>query len=296
MKTLHISIIIILSITTIIVTNVAFAIPSGPPHFELGLQTDKVLYKPGDTVVIHVWGSGSAPENATVYLKIADATQDIHGTAILFQDTKNLVNNEIRFNYTIPQTFDSGSQPYRFIAEVFQNKNDPQPINDVYFVTKDNAQRLVISSVKATKLLAHPGDTIGFSAIVTDGLGNNIRGLTVRGDLPESNGRADYLFSDATYGNSTNSFTGSIQVPQSWSNYPQQNGTYTLRIKASPLYTGEAPYSGDYSIKGITPAENTDIKVQIITQTSNIPEFPFAIPVLIACIASLIIFYRMKFR
>lgn len=294
MKTLHLSILLIILIS--LTSGTSLAIPSGPEQFELGLQTDKVVYKPGDTVLIHVWGTGTTRPNATIYLQIVDSTQNTFGIPVLYHDTKNLENYEAHFNYTVPASFDSSVQHYRFLIEVYQNKDDPVPVNGVYFVTRDGAQKLVINSISVSKTIAYPGDKIEFSAKVTDGLNNEIHDVTVRGDLPESNGRADYLYSDATYDDSTKSFVGAFEVPPSWSSYPQQNGTYTLRMVASPIYLGPPPMSHDYSVYGFLQGEDIGTKIQIITQTSSVPEFSFTILILLISFVSVIVFYNMRFR
>lgn len=264
MKILHL-VIIAASFVTLLLTGTGLAVPSGPPHFELGLELDKVLYNTGDTVMMHVWGSGTASENSTVYVKILDATADLRGTSVIYQGSKNLQANEARLNYTIPIDLNSNST-YRFLVQVYQNPNDLQPVNGVYFVTRDGAQRLVISSVNVSTPTVIPGQLINFTAKVTDGLGYTVSSANVRADLPQTDGGMDYLMTDAHYDNSTNLFKGSIPVPQSWSQYPQQNGTYSLRIQAYPTYLGPEPMSGNYSDKGIVPVEIRNSNVQIFVE------------------------------
>lgn len=288
---------VLLVLPIFFLAGTSFAIPSGYPPIEFGLELDKVLYNPGDTVMIHVWGGGATPDNSTVYLKIKDAATDISGTNLVYQETKNLVNNEARFNYTIPIVPYTSNPPYRFLVLVYQNQDDSQPLNGVYFVTKDGAQRLVISSVTVLNPMVNPGQLINFTASVTDGLQNPMSQVSVVADLPKTNGGGDYLRADATYDKSIKLFKGLIPVPDSWKTYTQQLGIYNLRIAATPHYLGPLPMNNVYSNKGFFSAENSTVTVQIIQAGSNsVPEFPFAVPVMLIGIVSVMIFYRIRIR
>lgn len=266
-----------------LLTQYASAIPSTAIP-AMGLELNKVIYSSGENVTIHVWGAGSiSGYNGTIYLKILDATTDIAGTHVILQETQNLVNHDglsdVRFKYAIPTS--ETSTTYRYLVQVYQNQTDCCPLNSAYFVTKEGAEKIVISDVKLLTPKVTPSETINFTAKVTDGLGNDMPHLSIRGDLPESNGGADYLFTDATYDNSTKLFGGSISVPKSWDKYANQLGQYHLRISVHA--------STD---KGLIPVEYNAGVINIVGST--VPEFPYAIPILVISLASLLIFYRFK--
>jgi len=258
----------------VFLTQYVSAIPSGAIP-SMGIELNKIVYTPNENVIMHIWGGGSLSGiNGTIYLKILDATNDIRGSDTVFGGNQNLVNGELHFNYTISNTTE-----YRYLVQIYQNQTDCCPLNSAYFVTKNGAEKILINNVTFTPKVI-PSGTINFTADVTDGLGNELSTLSVRGDLPDSQGTADYLVTDAVYNNSTKSFSGSISVPASWEQYTNQLKQYHLRISAHGL-----------TDKGLTPSEYQAGMVNVVS--SVVPEFTFTMPILVVGIVVVFItFYK----
>lgn len=242
--------------------------------FQLGL--DKSVYSPGETVTIHVESTNISTN--TVSLKILDATTDIKGTDTIYEDTKNISNGGVTFNYTI-STETNTQTSYRYLVQVYQDQHDCCPVSSAYFMTQPDANQLSISKVQVLTLKVSPGQAINFTTLVRDGLGTAVHNLDVKADLPQSNG-ANYLSGNATFDNSTQLYIGTISVPKSFdaTSLPLQ---YYLRV------TAQGPNGA-----GFTPAEYRGGIVNIIPTT--IPEFPFALPILAISFLSLIVFYKTK--
>jgi hypothetical protein len=241
------------------------------------LILDRLVYSPGETVTIHVESTNTST-NIPVSLKILDATTNIKGTYTIFEDTQKISNGGATFNYIIPQEA-SNQTPYRYLVQVFQDKQDCCPLGSAYFVTMPEATQFSISNVQVLTLKVSPGEAINFTAFVRDGLGTVVRNLDVQADLPQSNS-LHYLSGNATLDNSTQLYVGKISVPKSFdaSSLPLQ---YYLRV------TVQGPAG-----MGFTPAEFRGGIVNLVPIT--IPEFPFALPVLVISFLSLTVFYKTK--
>lgn len=218
------------------------------------LTLDKPVYAPGETVMIHVENTSSVDTSIPIVLKILDASSDLTGTQTIYEDTQSISNGGTTFNYTIPQVT-SAQAPYRYLVLVSQQ--DCCPLGSAYFVTDPDANQISISNVQVLSLKAAPGQTINFTALVQDGLGNVVSHLDVQADLPQSNG-ANYLSGNATFDNSTKLYVGEIPVPKSF-------GSQSLPIQYYLRVTARAEGTG------FTPAEYRGGIVNIVP--SAIPEF-----------------------
>jgi hypothetical protein len=241
------------------------------------LFLDKSVYAPGETVMIHVVDT-SSNTNTPVFLKILDASSDIKGITTIYEDTQSISNGSATFNYTIPKETDTQTL-YRYLVQVYQNQQDCCPAGSAYFVTDPDANLIQISNVQVSSLNVSPGQTINFTALVRDGLGNTVRNLDFQADMPQTSG-ANYLSGNATFDNSTKLYMGEIPVPKSFgsSNLPLQ---YYLRV------TVQGPEGA-----GLTPLEYRGGIVNIVP--SAIPEFPIAILVLFASVALVIGFNKIR--
>ncbi len=258
MKTLYLQLIIW---SFLIYTSVAYAIPSGNV-VQGQITTDSTVYSPGQIVKINVFGEGCLDYDncmhqlKSIYLKVFDATTNLKGTSVLYQQTNDLVNNTAQFNFTTPKLDTS----YRFLIQIYADSSYCCPLDSVYVVTKQGAEKITISDVNLLTRTVIPGQTINYTVNIKDGLGNKIPDFAVKGDLPQTDGSRDYLSSQAIYDNTATTYHGSIVVPKSWSQYPPLNGTYLLRVSASPPYT-KSGYTN--SENGISHTEDKSKSVQI---------------------------------
>ncbi len=108
-----------------------------------------------------------------------------------------------------------------------------------------------------------PGDTVQLSGIVT-GQTNTLVALQVK----DSDGNLILI--------------RTIQA--------DQNGNFAIQFKIPPTAT-----SGKFSITASTKV-NGFVVTQDKVFDAKVPEFPFAIPILLISITSTIVFYRMKFK
>jgi len=79
------------------------------------------------------------------------------------------------------------------------------------------------------------------------------------------------------------------------------NGTYTQEIHTGNSTVDAPAISPDgnfivFGSNGDSWNSEQDRGIYLLVLSSPIPEFPFAIPILLVSITSLIVFYRMKFR
>lgn len=146
-----------------------------PPNSGYTLSLDKTDYRPGETVRIHVENTWLSNPKALVTISNAmlGDMRDYQALEILYKEEKALTNGTADFEYTIPaESTTSTDKIYRYVVLVSDASQPSQAFSDqVFFFTKKDADKVVISDIILNQTNAKPGGVLTFKAKVVDGLG-----------------------------------------------------------------------------------------------------------------------------
>jgi hypothetical protein len=246
---------------------------AGPPPWPITAQTDKSLYLDNETIVISGHVLDQEP-GKTIHIQIYNSTfamvrdyqaiESANGTFILRIKADLGTTGQYNVQAFVQSGLWSGNQ-FMFISGPYKLVIGDKiyPIN--YTITDGRLGSISLDN-KTNSLTAHIIDAPS--------------GTTLNLELPRE-------LIDAKSDNNGTDFE--VLIRGGSADY--QNAPYSIiktntdsRMMQLPLSYGQNEYN---------PSGTWDVK---ITGTKIIPEFPFATPILIISITSLIVFHRMKFK
>ncbi|MDH2908299.1 MAG: hypothetical protein PXX83_09430 [Candidatus Nitrosotalea sp.] len=283
MKPLHLSILVILILIFVIPDhNLASA---QNPDVACGwhLRFDKPEFNETDVIPIKIRDPCYPQEGNAITVTVSDGdTTDITGKYL--NQTITATNSTVIINFKKP----TDSQQYRFLVALKFPPNTYQSWGVGEFIfTKPNASKLTIVDpfISSNNVNGHRV----IHAKLIDGLDNPVTGakwgVGIHVDLliPQ----CDYVNKclipnlDLTPNPSNQTFNGFVDVPNDLA-----SGTYHAVFTAKSYY-------GGYQVTSV------DVPVSVNNDGINdasIPEFPYAMPILLVSITSTIVFYRIRFR
>lgn len=286
MKTLNFALIVIMSFASVVMcTSLAYAQYHDVACGWVSALT-KYEFNQNDTIPITFHDPCYPQEGTTLVVTVSDG-DSLKITGRYLNKTIISTNDTIAIDFKKP----ANSTQYRFFVAL---ANMDRVGADIF--TKPNASHLVILNPSVSHNMGNPEQLL-VHAILLDGLGNQV--------TPQKMGRAginvELLIPQCDYGNKCepnpavdlepNTFNqtsyGVINIPKDLA-----TGTYNLVFNAKSYYPG---YQNAVSV--IIPVfvhagtiDNT------VNSTNSVPEFPFAIPIMLIGIMTVLVFYRIKIK
>ncbi len=277
-KLLFLTIIAILSVSFLVVENVSksFAQESMTKSIAtilpITVQTDKTAYAENDTIVI----SGKIN---TIQIGKQISIQVLDPDGVVYKSIKVNVTNDQAYNYVLKIDNKLGyTGEYKIIAS-YNGANSMALFNFIdgpYHVTIDHKDYPITYRIdygKIDSIIPDVGSKTLFIHVINE---------TASGHLEIS---VPKTIIDAVLGD--NETNPKVMIGTSKSNMEQATLNEMQNNNDATTFSIDIPYDATNPF-GMWNVE--------IVGTASVPEFPFVIPIFLASVASLIVFYRMKFR
>ena len=246
----------------------------------------KYEFNQNDTIPITFHDPCYPQEGTTLVVTVSDG-DSLKITGKYLNKTIVATNDTVTIDFKKP----ANSTQYRFFAAL---ANMDRVGADIF--TKPNASHLVISNPSVSHITSNP-EQLSVHAMLFDGLGNQV--------TPQKMGHAgisvELLIPQCNYGNKcepnpvvdlepsafNQTSYGLINIPNVLA-----TGTYNLVFNAKSYYPG---YQNAASVIIPIFVHNGTIE-STVNSTNSVPEFPFAIPIMLIGIMAVLVFYRIKIR